>query len=122
MAKARSASEVDSALPACGCAEWGYAAPHQALGVDPELKQTNLKHLRRIEGQVRGIAGMIADDRYCTDIMIQIAAVRESLHSVARNLLRNHLNHCAAAALQGSGSQRDAMIHELLGLFSKLER
>jgi CsoR family transcriptional regulator, copper-sensing transcriptional repressor len=93
-----------------------------AAGVDTQIKQANLKHLRRIEGQVRGIAAMIEDDRYCADIITQVAAVRESLHSVARNLMANHVRHCAARAMGTQGDTRDEMITELLDLVSKLSR
>lgn len=94
----------------------------RAIGVDPAIKDANLIHLRRIEGQVRGIAAMIEDERYCADIITQVAAVRESLHTVARNLMRNHLRHCAAAAMQRDGDERDQMIDELLELAGKLAR
>jgi len=77
--------------PASGCAHDTSGPGAQAHGVDSDLKAANLKHLKRIEGQVRGIAAMIQDDRYCADIIQQTAAVQESLRSVARNLLRNHL-------------------------------
>jgi CsoR family transcriptional regulator, copper-sensing transcriptional repressor len=110
---------------ACACA----AGPDTSIGpgghaaaVDPAIKDANLKHLRRIEGQVRGIAGMIEEDRYCADIITQVAAVRESLHSVARNLMRNHLAHCAAQALHEEGSERERMVDELLDLVSKIAR
>lgn len=93
-----------------------------AVGVEPELKERNLTQLRRIEGQVRGIAAMIDDDRYCADIITQVAAVRESLHAVARNLMRNHLKHCAAAAMAKDSAARDEMIDELLELVSKVAR
>src|SRR5688500_801883 len=88
-----------SAACGCGATPSGPDRPGpggRAGGVDAAIKGANLRHLRRIEGQVRGIAGMIEGDRYCADIITQIAAVRESLHSVARNLMRNHLQHCAA--------------------------
>jgi DNA-binding FrmR family transcriptional regulator len=90
--------------------------------VDATIKEANLKHLRRIEGQVRGVAAMVEADRYCADIITQIAAVRESLHAVARNLMRNHLSHCAAAALRSEGSGRDAVVEELLDLVGKVAR
>lgn len=116
----------------CGCsvqASRGSGAPGagtgpgaHAAGVDAALKATNLKHLRRIEGQVRGIAAMIEDDRYCADIITQVSAVRESLHSVARNLMRNHLKHCAVQALHGDEKSRDAVIAELLDLVAKVAR
>jgi CsoR family transcriptional regulator, copper-sensing transcriptional repressor len=90
---------------------------HAALAVDPELKQSNHKRLRRIEGQVRGLQKMVAEDRYCADIIVQIASVQESLRGVARNLMKNHLHHCAAKAL-GSAKKEEAnaMYDELLGL------
>lgn len=94
----------------------------RAAGVAPDLKKANLAHLRRIEGQVRGLAAMIEEGRYCGDIVTQVAAVRESLHSVARNLLRNHLHHCAAAALAEPGPAREAMVDELLDLLGKVAR
>lgn len=94
----------------------------RASGVAPNLKRANLTHLRRIEGQIHGVAAMVEQDRYCADILTQIAAVRESLHSVARNLLRNRLHHCAAAALAEPGEARDAMVEELLTLLGKVAR
>lgn len=116
----------------CGCVP-GAGAPSgpvrdgvgpgaHAVGVDAALKEANLKHLRRIEGQVRGIASMIEEDRYCADIIQQAAAVQESLRSVAKNLLRNHLTHCAAAAMQADGAKRDDMIEEVLELVGKVAR
>ncbi len=98
------------------------ARPRRAAGVDASLKRANLTHLRRIEGQVRGIAAMIEDERYCADIITQVSAVRESLHTVARNLMRNHLTHCATAAMHKGDAARDAMIDELLSLAAKVAR
>ncbi|MBC7833569.1 MAG: metal-sensitive transcriptional regulator [Phycisphaerales bacterium] len=110
---------------ACGCGvPTGLSGSdkHSAVGVDTDLKELNTNHLRRIEGQVRGILRMVEEDRYCADIITQVAAVRESLHSVARNLMRNHLKHCAAAAMQEEGSRRDEMVDELLDLVGKISR
>ena len=101
----------------CGC---GPGA--RAVGVDPQLKAANLRQLKRIEGQVRGIARMVEDDRYCADIVTQIAAARQSLHAVSRNLLANHLRHCATAAMREPGQAHDAMVAELLDLVSKLSK
>ena len=110
----------------CGCdpapARPGAGPGAHAAGVDPGLKAANLRHLRRIEGQVRGLAGMVKDDRYCADIITQIAAVRESLQTVARNVMRNHLRHCAARAMKDEGMTRDQMIDELIGLVATLGR
>lgn len=117
---------------ACGCnpgagsvagqTRDGVGPGAHAVGVDAAIKAANLKHLRRIEGQVRGIAQMIEEDRYCADIIQQAAAVQESLRSVAKNLLRNHLSHCAVAAMSEDGAKRDDMIEELLELVAKVAR
>ena len=117
---------------ACGCnpgagsvagqTRDGVGPGAHAVGVDAAIKAANLKHLKRIEGQVRGIAQMIEEDRYCTDIIQQAAAVQESLRSVAKNLLRNHLTHCAAAAMSEDGPKRDDMIEELLELVGRVAR
>ena len=60
-----------------------------------------LNRLSRIEGQVRGIARMVEEDRYCIDILTQIQAVRAALGRVETELLKDHLNHCIVAAIQG---------------------
>ena len=89
----------------------------RALAVDPALKENNQKRLRRIEGQIRGLGKMVEDDRYCADIIVQIAAAQEALRAVARNLMKNHLHHCAAKALRsGRKEEAEAMYDELLGL------
>ena len=100
----------------------GVGPGAHAAGVDPGLKAANLKHLKRIEGQVRGIAAMIEEDRYCADIIQQCAAVQESLRSVAKNLYRNHIEHCAVRSLHDPGPERDRMVEELLDLASRLTR
>ena len=90
---------------------------YKALAVDPVLKETNQKRLRRIEGQIRGLQKMLQEDRYCADIITQIASAQEALRGVARNLMKNHLHHCAAKALRSAKKEEaDAMYDELLGL------
>lgn len=89
----------------------------KALGVDLEIKAANRKRLRRIEGQIRGLQKMVEEDRYCADIITQVASVQEALRGVARNLMRNHLHHCAAKALRnGNKEEAQAMYGELLEL------
>jgi CsoR family transcriptional regulator, copper-sensing transcriptional repressor len=89
----------------------------KAVAVDPVLKHSNQKRLRRIEGQVRGLQKMVAGDRYCADVIVQIAAVQEALRSVARNLMKNHLHHCAAKALRSAKKEEaGAMYDEVLSL------
>ena len=94
----------------------------KAHAVEAPIKAANLKRLRRIEGQVRGIARMVEEDRYCADIIQQCAAVQESLRSVAKNLLRNHLSHCANHAMHGDKAQQAAMVDELVALVGKIAR
>ncbi|MCW5964581.1 MAG: metal-sensitive transcriptional regulator [Bryobacterales bacterium] len=107
--------------PACGC-ETGESHRH-ALGVDPEIKAANLRRLRRIEGQIRGLQRMIEEDRYCAEILVQISAAQESLRAVGRGLMKNHLQHCAATTFrEGSREEADAMAAELLDLIYKHSR
>src|SRR6185503_1696017 len=88
----------------------------KAVYVEPDAKARNLKRLRRIEGQVRGLQKMIEDDRYCADIMTQISSVHEALRATGRELMRNHLRHCAASAFRAGDVEADAMYDELLEL------
>lgn len=91
--------------------------PRKALGVDADLKDSNTKRLRRIEGQIRGLQKMVAEDRYCADIIVQIASAQEALRGVARNLMKNHLLHCAHRAISnGKPQESAAMYDELLEL------
>jgi CsoR family transcriptional regulator, copper-sensing transcriptional repressor len=101
-------------LPAhCACG--GHGEARKAVAVDPEIKEANRKRLRRIEGQIRGLQKMVEEDRYCADIITQVASVQEALRGVARNLMRNHLQHCAAKALRsGKREEVEAMYDELL--------
>ena len=95
----------------CACA----TEPRKAVGVDPRLKEANRNRLRRIEGQIRGLQKMVEDERYCADIITQVASVQEALRGVARNLMRNHLHHCAAKAMRsGKKQEAEAMYDELL--------
>ena len=92
----------------------------KATGVDAEIKASNLKRLRRIEGQIRGLQKMVEEDRYCADVVIQISSVQEALRGVGKALLRNHLHHCASEAIRyGNKEQASAMYEELLDLIYK---
>lgn len=106
---------------ACAC---GLHHPHRkAVVVDPRLKAANARRLRRIEGQLRGLQKMVADDRYCADILMQISSVQEALRGVSRELMRNHLRHCATEAIRGgTEKQAERMQEELLGLMYKYSR
>jgi CsoR family transcriptional regulator, copper-sensing transcriptional repressor len=102
-------------LANCACDTGGEG--RKAAGVDPAIKESNRKRLRRIEGQVRGLQKMVEEDRYCADIITQVASVQEALRGVGRNLMKNHLHHCATKALKsGKKEEADAMYDELLEL------
>jgi DNA-binding FrmR family transcriptional regulator len=95
----------------------------KAVGVDTEIKASNLRRLSRIEGQIRGIQRMVEDDRYCADILTQVTSAQEALRAVARALMRNHLTHCATHAIRtGSTEERQAMYDELLEMIYKNAR
>jgi len=94
----------------------------KAVAVDAHGRERNLKRLRRIEGQVRGIQKMIEADRYCADIMTQIASVHEALRAVGRELMRNHLRHCATSAIRAGSDEADAMYDELVELMYRHAR
>jgi DNA-binding FrmR family transcriptional regulator len=104
----------------CGCdVHASTTSARRAVAVDPEIKQANLKRLRRIEGQMRGLQKMVEEDRYCPDIIVQISSAQEALRGVGRALMRNHLRHCTAKALREGGSSATEMHDELLELIYK---
>ena len=93
--------------------------PDHADAVDPDIKAANLRRLRRIEGQIRGLHKMVEDDRYCPDIITQIASVQEALRGVGRQLLRNHLKHCATNAIKQGPKAAEATYDEVIALVYK---
>ena len=88
----------------------GYAADKDAL----------VRRLHRIEGQVRGIERMVEDDRYCIDVLTQIAAVKTALESVAMNILDDHVNHCVADAM--ASGEPDAAAEKSRELLEAVQR
>jgi DNA-binding FrmR family transcriptional regulator len=86
-------------------------------------KDAMLKRLKRIEGQVRGLEKMVEEERYCTDILVQISSVHEALRAVGRKLMHNHLRHCATNAIRsGDPGKAEAMYEELMDLIYKHAR
>lgn len=101
--------------PACPCSRPGDGT--HAVGMDPEVRQSLLTRLRRIEGQIRGLQKMVEEERYCADVVTQMASVQEALRGASRALLHNHLRHCATAAIRsGDQAAAEAMYEELLEL------
>ncbi len=102
-------------ISACPCSRPGDGT--HAVAMDPEVKQAVLVRLRRIEGQVRGLQRMVEDERYCADVVDQMASIQEALRGASRTLLHNHLRHCATEAIRSGDEQKaEAMYHELLEL------
>lgn len=94
-----------------------------AVKVEPDLKVANLRRLKRIEGQVRGLQKMVEEDRYCPDVMVQLASVHEALRAVGQNLMRNHLQHCATEAIRSGDKDRAKSTYdELVNLIYKHAR
>ncbi|HVS60824.1 MAG TPA: metal-sensitive transcriptional regulator [Gemmatimonadaceae bacterium] len=118
----KAALSTASATCGCGVKHVSAAGNRQAHGVDPEIKDRNLKRLRRIEGQVRGLQKMVEEERYCADVMTQIASVHEALRAVGRELMRNHLKHCATSAINAGGDKANAMYDELVDMMYKHSR
>jgi DNA-binding FrmR family transcriptional regulator len=81
-----------------------------------------LRRLRRVEGQVRGIAKMVEDDRYCIDVLTQVSAVTSALHSVAVALLDDHLRHCVTDAIAADGGNADDKVREATAAIDRLLR
>lgn len=94
----------------------------KAIAVEGDIKSANLKRLRRIEGQIRGLHKMVEEDRYCADVLTQLSAVQEALRGVGRELMRNHLRHCATNAIHQGGENAEAMYDELIELMYKNAR
>ena len=91
----------------------GYAADKEAL----------VRRLHRIEGQVRGIERMLEEDRYCIDVLTQIAAVNTALESLAFKILYDHVNHCVAGALaSGDANEAETKSRELLAAVHRFAR
>ena len=109
----------------CGCgmhdAEEGDES-RKAVAVDPDAKARNVRRLRLIEGQVRGLQKMVEDDRYCADILMQISSVHEALRSVGRELMRNHIKHCATSAIAHGPETAEPMYDELVDLMYRHSR
>ncbi len=88
--------------------------------MEEKTKEACLQRLSRIEGQVRGIARMVSEDRYCIDILTQIAAVQAALRKVEGELLRNHVSHCVEHAIaSGNADDQRQKVNELVEVLSR---
>lgn len=88
--------------------------------MERSVSEKVLKNLNRIEGQVRGIAKMVEEDRYCIDIVTQIEAARAALARIESDLLRQHLGHCVHRVMNAkNASEQEKVIEELVGVFRR---
>ena len=85
-------------------------------------KDDYLKRLRRIEGQVRGIARMVDEDTYCIDVLTQVSAVTKALQAVSLGLLEDHISHCVVEAAAESEEAKDAKVREAADAIARLVR
>ena len=85
-------------------------------------KEDYLRRLRRVEGQVRGLQGMIERDEYCIDVLTQVSAATKALQSVALGLLDEHLGHCVTEAIAEGGENADAKVREASDAIARLVR
>ena len=100
-----------------------HAAPHGYTS----NKDAYLKRLKRIEGQVRGIARMVEDDKYCIDILTQVAAATKALHAVSLGLVEEHIGHCVVGAAsepnpEARAEQIEAKVKEATDAIGRLLR
>lgn len=87
-----------------------------------EDKDSVLRRLRRVEGQVRGIERMVDEDAYCIDVLTQISAATRALESVALELLGDHLGHCVRDAVRKGGPEAEAKVREAREAIARLVR
>ena len=91
--------------------------------MNKHAKASCLKRLSRIEGQVRGLARMVVEDRYCIDVVTQIAAVRAALRRVEEEVLRDHISHCVEHAIvSGNAAEQRQKVAELMDVLSRTAR
>ena len=91
--------------------------PEKKKHRDPEEKRKLMNRLSRIEGQIRGLKGMVEKDEYCADILTQAAAANAALNAFSRELLSNHMHSCVVRDIRDG---RDETIDELLGILQKM--
>ena len=94
------------------------APPH---GYTPR-KDSHLKRLRRVEGQVRGLQRMVEEDKYCIDILTQVSAATKALQSFSLELLEEHLSHCVVEAAQRGGPEAEEKVREASEAIARLVR
>jgi CsoR family transcriptional regulator, copper-sensing transcriptional repressor len=95
---------------------------HQHGYLASDHKEAQLKRLRRIEGQVRGLQRMVEEEKYCIDILTQVSAATKALESVALGLLHDHLSHCVVDAARAGDEEAAAKVREASDAIARLVR
>ncbi len=85
-------------------------------------KDSHLRRLRRVEGQVRGLQRMVEEDKYCIDILTQVSAATKALQSFSLELLEEHLSHCVVEAAQRGGTEAEEKVREASEAIARLVR
>ncbi len=85
-----------------------------------DTKDAHLKRLKRIEGQVRGIARMVDEEQYCIDILTQVSAVTKALQALSLGLLDEHLEHCVVQAVRQGGDEQEIKLKEASAAIARL--
>ena len=98
-------------------------AARKNLESQRSTKQKLLNRLGRVDGQVRGIARMVEEDRYCIDVLTQLQAVRAALAGIEAEMLKNHLHHCVEGAIvSGNAGEQRRKARELIELLGRASR
>ena len=116
---------ADSSILLAGHLGWldGYTPHGYVVNMQEQTKSAVLKRLSRIEGQVRGIAGMVGGDRYCIDVVTQISAVRAALRRAEEEILRDHVAHCVEHAIaSGDKDDQRRKVAEIMDVLGRAER
>jgi len=110
----------------------GPVAPDTPIGYDERMSETHpgyisdrdaiLKRLARIEGQVRGVQGMVEDDAYCIDVLTQLGAITKALDGVGLRLLSDHTDHCVRGAIERGADDADEKVDELMAAVERFAR
>jgi CsoR family transcriptional regulator, copper-sensing transcriptional repressor len=100
--------------------------PLEARGEEPrgyvDDKDALLRRLSRIEGQVRGVRGMVSEEAYCIDVITQISAISRALDGVALKLLEDHTSHCVRGAVERGGDEADEKLDEIVAAMQRFAR
>jgi DNA-binding FrmR family transcriptional regulator len=99
-----------------------HTSDHSAMPGYADSKDSQLRRLKRIEGQIRGLQRMIGEDTYCIDVLTQVSAATKALESFSLGLLHEHLQHCVADAIRMGGDDAKEKVDEATAAIGRLLR